>query len=219
MLNLVWKDLILQRKTLLFGFVYILIFSFAFSTGGSAMFTAGAFAVTYLLIQTPAAHDDKCHADRMFNSLPVSRAAIVAAKYLSAPLYLLIGSAQYLAVYWLVKLVGIPFTMHPVTLEAFAGLLVVAAVYASVYYPILFRFGYMKTRYLNVGLFALLFATGSALVLAVKNTDGGRLADSISGFLASQPDWLIACGLLGVLLALLLGSWLLSARIYRRREF
>lgn len=216
MLNLILKDLMVQRKTLLFGFAYILIFSFAFSTGGSAMFTAGAFAVTYLLIQTPCAHDDKCHADRMLNSLPVSRGTIVAAKFLSVPLYVIIGTLQYLAVYWLVTLTGIPIKVYPATFEAFVGLLAVSAFFASVYYPILFRFGYMKTRYLNVGLFALLFAAGSAVVLAIKNADN---LNAVNGFLQSQPPWLLMMGGVGVLLAVALVSYLLSARFYSNREF
>lgn len=219
MLSLILKDLMVQRKTLLFGFIYILIFTFAFSTGGSAMFTAGAFAVAYLLIQTPAAHDDKCNADRMLNSLPVSRGTIVTAKYLSVALYVAIGAVQYTLVYAIITLAGIPFTVSPPTPEAFIGLLFVAAFFSSVYYPILFRFGYLKTRYLNIVLFAALFSAGSAVVLALKQEDTLPFARAIGDFFTSQPDWLIGCGVVGVLLAMVLASWAISVRVYTRREF
>ncbi len=219
MLNLILKDLMVQRKTLLWGFLYVLIFSYAFSTGGSAMFTAGAFAVAYLLIQTPAAHDDKCNADRMLNSLPISRGMIVTAKYLSVVVYVAIGVVQYIAVYAIVSLIGQPFPVYPATWEAFGGLLFVSAFFASVYYPILFRFGFMKTRYLTIILFAGLFASGSAVVLALKQEDSLPFLSSLGELFNAQPGWLIGCCVAGVMLAMLLVSWSLSVRFYARREF
>lgn len=219
MLNLIIKDLIIQRKMLLFGFIYVLAFMFAFRTGESAVYTAGVFAVVLMLVQTPCAHDDKCHADKMLNSLPVSRAFIVTAKYLSVAVYLAVGSVQYMAVYGLVRLTGVPMDVYPVTFVAFIGLLFVSAVFSSVYYPIFFRFGYMKTRYLSLFLFAGLFSAGSAVVLSMKGEDSLPFGNSLSNFAATQPGWLLVCGIMGIILALTLASWGLSVRFYGRRDF
>jgi hypothetical protein len=50
MLNLIIKDVILQRRTILIGFAYVSGMALAFSTGGPAVFTAATFALVFLLV-------------------------------------------------------------------------------------------------------------------------------------------------------------------------
>lgn len=218
MLNLIIKDVVLQKKTMLVGFVYIFVMILAFNNAGTAMLTASAFAVAFLLIQTPCAYDDKNRAEAMLNSLPLKRGTIVAAKYLSVALYVLIAVAEYLAIYWIITLLGLPFRVTPLSLETAAGLLVTVALFSSIFYPIFFRFGYMKTRYVNVFLFAGLFGAGSALMAALGD-EGWQAAKGFADAVNSQPDWLVALGLLGVMLGIMLVSYLMSLRFYSKREF
>lgn len=217
MLNLLIKDIMLLKKTILIGFIYIAVMALAFNgTTGPAMFTASTFAVAFLLIQTPCAHDDKSRAEPMLLSLPVRRDTVVSAKYAAVALYTLIAAAQYLLVYGAVKLTGLPFHMAGVTVESAAGLLLVAVLFASIFYPLFFRLGYMKMRYVNIFLFAGLFAGGGALAAALR---GEEWAAQFARALESQPEWLLVCGLVGVMLGMLLISYCLSLRFYRRREF
>lgn len=219
MLSLILKDLLLQRRSILLGFVYMLVMIFAFSTGGSAMFTAGAFMLIYMLVQTPGAHDFKCNADAMLNSLPVNRSTIVSAKYLSVIVYVLIATAEYSALYFLIRLSGLPIRAYPPGLEGFVGLAVMVVILIAVYYPLYFKLGYMKTRYINVFLFAGLFAAGSAIVLAVKKEDSLKLIQDIGNLINSQPAALMLCGVAGVALGLVLLSYCLSIYFYKRKEF
>ena len=217
MLNLIIKDVMLLRKTILLGFIYIAVMALAFSgTTGPAMFTAAAFAVAFLLIQTPCAYDDKSRAEPMLLSLPIRRETVVRAKYASAGLYLLIAVAQYMLLYGVIQLSGLPLRISGISLESAAGLLAVVVLFASIFYPIFFRFGYMKTRYINVFLFAGFFAGGSALAAVLG---GEAWANEVTRTLNSQPEWLLGCGLLGVMLGILLISYCFSLRFYKKREF
>jgi ABC-2 type transport system permease protein len=217
MLNLIIKDIMVQKKTILFGALYLFFMILAFSNGGgAASFSAGTLALTYLLIQTPCAKDDKSRADYLFNSLPVSRSAIVMAKYVSVLLYIAVAMAEYTIVYFLVKLTMLPIAMAELSLESFVGLLAMAGLFASVYFPIFFKYGYMKTRYVNIVLFATFFAIGSVLLTSIKEN---TVIQFLSTLLNNQPHWLLGCGVLGILLGVVLASYSLSARFYNRREF
>lgn len=219
MLNLIIKDVAIQRRTLLMGFVYIAIMVLAFGRGGPAVFTAGTFAVSFLLMQTPCAHDEKSRAEAMLNSLPIKRGTIVNAKYLSVLLYVLIAMLEYMVVYAAVLLSGLPLKVVPLTLQNVVGLIATVAVFASIFYPIFFRFGYMRTRYINVFLFAGLFGAGSVLSLASGGNTGWQAAKGFMDAISSQPSWLVASGVLGIALGIVMVSYLLSLRFYDRREF
>jgi ABC-2 type transport system permease protein len=217
MLNLILKDIIVQKKTIFFGLAYILGMALAFSgSGGTAAYFASMLALCYLLIQTPCAHDDKNRADYLFNSLPVSRGAIVTAKYLSVLFYVAIAIVEYMIVYVLVKVTSLPFTLVMINLEGIVGVLAVAALFAAVFYPIFFKFGYMKTRYINVAIFAAFFGMGSILLASLKDN---TMFQSLSASLDSQPAWLVGCGIVGIILGIVLVSYLLSLQFYKRREF
>jgi ABC-2 type transport system permease protein len=219
MLNLIIKDVVLQKRTILIGFIYVAVMALAFSNGGAAMFTASTFAVAYLLIQTPCAHDDKSRAEAMLLSLPIRRNTIVAAKYASVLLWALIAVFEYVVLYYAVLLSGLPFRMPPVSADNALSLAAAITVFVSIFYPIFFKFGYMKTRYVNIILFAGLFASGSILVYVLGGEGGWQGGKDFAAAIAGQPGWLVACGLLGVLLGAALVSYLLSLRFYSRREF
>jgi ABC-2 type transport system permease protein len=213
MLNLVKKDVALTKKTMLFGFIYAAIFAFAFR---EAAFTAGTIMLTYMLMLTSCAYDDKNRADLMLNSLPVERSTIVVAKYVSILVYAAVACVECALVSLLIRLSGIPLAVQGFNTESFVAMLAVACGFAGVFYPIFFKFGYMKTRFLNVLLFAGFFAIGGVLLLTMGGDDPFK---NITVALESQPDWAIASVLAGAMLGFMLLSYMLSVRFYKRREF
>ena len=70
MLNLILKDILIQKKTLGFVGLYILILSIAFQSIGAGAFIGIIIAVTYQLVVTAGSHEDKAGADIIMNSLP-----------------------------------------------------------------------------------------------------------------------------------------------------
>jgi ABC-2 type transport system permease protein len=88
MLNLVFKDFIIQKKSVLFALLYIVFFMFAFQSIGQAMYPASVTAFSYILGMGAFALDDKNKTDVMFNCLPVKRSLLVTSKYVSVILSL-----------------------------------------------------------------------------------------------------------------------------------
>jgi hypothetical protein len=213
MLNLILKDIAIQKRTILFGFLYVTVFVVAFR---EVAFIAGTVMLVYMLMQTPCAYDDKSRADLMLNSLPVERGTIVAAKYLAMIVYAAIACAEYLLVYLFVKLSGIPLEVQGFSAEGLIGLLAAAGLFSAIFYPIFFRFGYLKTRYVNVVIFAAFFGAGSFALVAFKDSDSLK---ALFAALESQPGWAIVSAVAGVFLGIALVSYLLSVRFYKRREF
>lgn len=220
MLNLIWKDILIQKRTVLLSFVYIIFFSFAFRQMGSAAFSAAAVAVTYLFVIGSSAYEDKNKADIMLNSLPISRNKLVLAKYISVFVFLLIGTVVYLLSQVLILYLHFPYPLQPISLESLAGAVFSIILLNGIYFPTFFKWGYIKARFVNFILF-LLFFFGSSYLLDIIN-NGRRnviFLRHMAVFLQDQSDAAIALSVMILALVIYAGSYLLSVKFYRDREF
>lgn len=219
MLILILKDLLIQKKTLLFSFLYVVFFMFAFQKMGVTGFTVGIVAVTYQLINIACAYDDQAKAGIMLNSLPIKRSKIVLAKYLSVFVFFVIGIVVYLAVKFIIKLVGLPLNFVPITLEGVIGALFAVAVLNGIHFPFFFKLGYIKSKVINfITFFAVFFGSmviGDFFRGRQKPVELNNLIEVIK----NQSDFRLAVYLIGIILVMLLISYVLALRFYQNREF
>ena len=85
MLNLIIKDIIIQKKTFLYVFLYSIFISFTFSTlkpSGLGLYVLCPIITTYFIITYALTYDDKNKSEIVLNSLPLRRDDIVISKYL-----------------------------------------------------------------------------------------------------------------------------------------
>ncbi|WP_347490305.1 ABC-2 transporter permease [Desulfoscipio sp. XC116] len=218
MYNLILKDILIQKKILLLGFAYIVFFAVAMQGVGMVIYPTALTAITYMLLLTSCAYDEKNKADVMLNSLPLKRADIVLAKYLSVIAYIVIGTVAYWLIATVIALTGLPVKVHPISLEGLAGGLLSIALLNGVFLPLYFKFGYIKIKFLNLILFFLLFfgLTGAVNFLYV-NGDVGWVR-SITGLLNSLTDIQIFTAIMVVILITQLLSFLLSLKVYQSRD-
>ena len=108
MLNLILKDLLVQKKSLLFALGYCFFLVFAFQSLQGAAPIAATVAVVYLLTQYSFTYEDKNKSETMLNSLPISRRDIVLAKYLSIFIYIGLAMVAYMFATLVVMAVKIP---------------------------------------------------------------------------------------------------------------
>ncbi|MCG9969458.1 ABC-2 transporter permease [Pelotomaculum terephthalicicum JT] len=85
MLNLILKDILIQKRTIIFALLYGVFIFFAFSKPpfSQCIYSMGAMGISYILILTALQADFKNNTMVILNSLPVRRSEIVASKYLS----------------------------------------------------------------------------------------------------------------------------------------
>lgn len=229
MYNLVWKDLLILKRYLWVAPIYVLFALFVFRTMPGGALSAATVGATYMLMIQASTLDDKNKSEIMLNSLPICRQDIVLAKYLSVFLYAALAILSFLLAQGVVSVTGIPIPISQISLEGISGALVAMAVLMSIYFPIYFKFGYLRSR--MVGMF-LFFACFFFLPMVVDLTvhgleEGGNPAlqnivasvQKVLFWLQTQADWQIASYLLALALILMAASAHLSLRFYTRREF
>ncbi|QRN86217.1 ABC-2 transporter permease [Clostridia bacterium] len=219
MFQLVYKDIAIQKKSFLIVLGYILFFVAIFQSQPNMMYSATVVATTYILAMGGFALDDQAEADTFLNSLPVTRANLVGAKYVSLMLFFLFGTVCYGVLYQLLYLLGLPIQMGSITIENLIGAVVAVSLINSIYFPILFKIGYHRAKIFNFILFFGVFSGFSLLSLKMqKSTSVGTLS-KLEQFINQKPDILLAGILLAMAAILLLISFGFSLYFYKRRDF
>ncbi|MEA4963723.1 ABC-2 transporter permease [Lutispora sp.] len=219
MYNLIVKDMLIQKKQMIFSLAYMAFVLVAFQGMGSSMFSAGLMAFTYMLAMTSCAYEDKNKSDVMLNSLPVKRSRIVAAKYLSVIVYLAMGTIIYMVSTSIIIMAQIPLKVYPLSLEIFIGVLISVGLMTGIWFPIFFKYGYMKLRVVNFVVFFLFFFGISFISDYLRKNQDAAWLQSMVNFFSSRSDAAIAAIFIASISIFLLISFMLSVWFYKNREF
>lgn len=219
MFNLILKDILIQKKTFLLNAVYLMIIILSFQQIGNPMVPASIIALPYVMTQSACAYDDKNKADMLLNSLPLSRDTIVAARYLSTFVFLAIAIVYYIVIAGIISVLRLPIKVYPLSFEDIVGGLFSVVVMISIYFPVYFKVGYIKSRMVNFVLFfGLFFVVGILIPELVKNKNS-QLAEWIIRFVSNQWNVHIIAGMFTIMILFLFASYILSLKFYRDREF
>jgi len=127
---------------------------------GAAVIASAIVAATYMLLGNACAYDDKSKADVVLNSLPLNRARIVAARYLSVYLFMAIGVVYYLLVNGVIMLARLPVKVHPLSGEDLLGAAFAVTLMNSIYLPTFFKWGVHAIENVQLHLFSC-FSSGA----------------------------------------------------------
>lgn len=219
MLNLILKDLLVQKKSILFALCYCFFLVFAFQSLEGAAPVAATTAIVYLLTQYSFAYEDKNKSEIMLNSLPISRKDIVLAKYLSIFLYIGLAMVAYMFATLIVMAIKIPIKVQFISLQGITITLFLVSLMASLYLPIIFKFGYLKAKMFNMVMFLLFFFIPMGVVSFYQNSEYTSSIDNILTGMATWSDWQIASLIVGISLLMMALSYYISVTIYNKREF
>ena len=219
MLNLAFKDLLIQKKSFFFALLYIVFFMFVFQSLQQAMLPAAITAFTYILVMGAFALDDKNKADIMLNSLPVRRSMVVTSKYLSVYLFALIGIVAYMILHYIARLAKVSLDIYPVDLSGILSTFVSISIMNAIFFPLLFKLGYTKAKVINLFLFFVFFFGVPELINTAVSGMEGEWQGGLVTFLKTTPDYMITLLLIIGTLLILSVSWLLSMKLYSKRDF
>lgn len=216
--HLILKDLMLQRRMLLLAFLYVLMFTFAFQSMGEGQLIAIISALGYMFVMLGGAWEEKNNSDVLWNSLPTPKWKMVGAKYLAVPVYVVMVMAVYWIVSTVLTLLRVPVVTMPLDpLNAALGMITVFFT-ASLYFPVYFAVGYTKSRYWHFILFFGIMFGGSMLPRIFPEKPAWL--DPLLERLPKVTGDLAILGTLGAVVLVMVGiSFLLSLRLYGRREF
>lgn len=209
MWGLILKDLLNMRKYLI---------SLASIVGamlvmglilGEAGFVAGVGAMLAALVTIVGfSYDEASHWDAYGLTLPVTRRQYITAKYLLALLFFALSTLVGMGMTGAVQLVSGQFSW-PDVLGAGLGSLLVGPLAFSVLSPCICRFGVERSRLVLMAVFLL--PTGLIMLWAKQ---GGKFP-ALSPALRQALPWLVVLALL----ALFALSYVLSVRIYSKKDF
>lgn len=218
MYSLVLKDLLIQKKTLLFGIVYFVFFAFAMQGVGIVIFPASLTAFTYMAVVTACAYDDKNKTDVMLNSLPLKRSNIVMAKYISVFFFIAVGLILYFIVSAVVGLTGLPVSAYRVTAEGFVGALLSISLINCIYFPFFFKLGYTKSRFINLLLFFSFFFGMTWLLQYIVKYKDTVWVQNIANFFTALSDMQVIVLIIGSIAVMILLSLAVSLKIYSNKD-
>lgn len=223
MFNLILKDLMIQKKTMLLGSFYIIAMILAFQSMGqnneNTMFASGVVALTYILVMGACAYDEKCKSDVMLNSLPIKRADIVLSRYLSVLAFAGVGTVEYIAISSIINLSGLPIKAYPITLQGFIGVLFAVIFISSIYFPVYFKVGYIRSKMINLIVFFAVFFLIGSISYIIKESMNQPAIHAIVDFFSKRSDLQIILLCMSVLFLMMAGSYTLALKFYKNREF
>jgi ABC-2 type transport system permease protein len=201
MLNLIRRDLILQKKLILTFIPFIGFFIFMDSHPVLIFLVASIF-----IPFNASAYDEKTEVNILLNSLPYTRKEIIAARYVGALLFMMFSiGLSSLALYALNK----PFTLTDVAIGG-GSFLVFAALTFPLFY--LFKPGHITT----VIIFGFVFLTAfTPFILRVL----AKHSPAIIEFISNLSNEMLYTGATLLILLIYSISWGFTTVVYQRKAF
>lgn len=216
MLSLMRKDIYLLWKSIAFCMLYLVFMLLVFSglDDATTVFTLCVFAIVHMLVMTGCALDDRNKSDIILNSMPLSRPAIVGARYLMFLVYAVFAAAFYIIAAWIAGNLNLISNVYNPGIEGILIALLVSSVSTGIYLPVYFKVGYIKSRiYSFLMFFVFFFIIG--FFLPSSDLGGAELVNPRTLVSSSYARVTAAC----VSIAVLAASYGLSLKIYRNKEF
>lgn len=217
MYHLIKKDLLMQKKSLKLSILLMAFFSITLSNIGHVGFLVSVLAITYQLALGASALEDKNNSDKILISLPIKKSTIVLSKYASIYVYAAFAILIYGVIYLIVKLVHAPLNVS-FTFIGIMGAVTAVTLFCSISFPLIFKYGYLKSKMANMVIFFVFIFGGSGLY---KFANSGQVSwnQRIIDFLSNASEPVAILLLLGLLLVILFLSYTVSLRFYTKREF
>ncbi|MDF1511352.1 ABC-2 transporter permease [Robertmurraya sp. DFI.2.37] len=219
MYHLIKKDVIMQKRAIGFSLLFIFFFTFTLSEIGPSGLVVNILAVTYMLALGASAVEDKNNSDLMLVSLPIKKDTIVSSKYISVYIFAFYAVFVNYLIYLIVNQLNLPIKVLPFTSSGLFFSLVAVSLFCSITLPLIFKYGFLKSRVISFILFFVFIAGGSTLVDHLSKKEDSIFIQSISTLFHSSSDAQIALLLFIPVVIILFISYLISLNFYKHREF
>lgn len=209
----------MQKRTIGLSLLFIFFFTFTLSEIGPSGLVVNILAVTYMLALGASAVEDKNNSDIMLVSLPIKKNTIVSSKYISVYIFALYAALINLLIYLTINQLNLPIEVLPYTSEGFFFSIVAVTLFCSITLPLIFKYGYLKSRVISIILFFVFIAGGLSLVDNLIKNEDSIFAQKISNLISTSSDIQIAFLILVPVIIIVFISYILSLNFYKNREF
>lgn len=218
MYHLIKKDILIQKRTLKLSMLLMIFFTITLSNIGAAGLTIGVLAITYQLVLGASAIEDKNNSDIVLISLPIKRNMIVLSKYVSVYIYAAYAIMGFYLIYLIANLLKLPLEI-PFNFTGFAGSVIIVTLFSSLSFPLIFKYGYLKSKMMNLIIFFAFVFGGTGLLSYLSKDDQLMLNQEIITFFSNRSDLELVIMLMIPLALILSCSYFISLTFYKNREF
>jgi len=219
MLNLILKDILVQKRILIFGLLYGVFIFFALSQPpfSQVIYSMGATAISYIFILTALQADFKNNSIIILNSLPVKRSEIVASKYLFLFAVIALSFLILAVAGLLINVSPLPFRVKYPELSDLIITFLSVGILLSVYIPVYFKTGGRWIQIVNVLFFLFIFFAPSTVFSYFMDNKERPLAIHMMRYFSENvlPVYLAAVFLTLLILAV---SFICSLKIYSHKD-
>jgi len=216
LIHLVRRDLMVHKRERSLVVPALLCVAAAIFLESTPGFAVGLITtVVYHVVVYTNAYDFKYNVQLGYRSLPIPRASLIVSRYLSALLIFILSTAISILASAAVRTAGLFNVTRGWTLSLVALAFCTVGLYFSVYFPIYFRLGYMKSRWATYFLLLSLYTGLGALQGLGAQVGGGAVTAQIFSGAVDAP--VLAAAVLGTSAVLAL-SMFVSIKIDQGRE-
>lgn len=222
MLNLVIKDIVIQKKTFLFVLLYTIFASAAFSSmkpAGFGLYVLSPMVITYMLITMAVNYDDKNKSEIVLNSLPLKRDDIVIAKYISIFAFGTVGIICSMLIGFIGKSASLPMFTRSISLLDIVSVITSICILGSIFFPVYFKFGVAKMKIFTFLIFMLFFFVPTTVIDYAFKNPNNILVQKFNYFINNTSSLTQNSLILIIALIIFLTSLMVSIRIYNNKEF
>lgn len=219
MFNLILKDILIQKKALVFAFLYSIFMFFVFSQPSLNLFiySMGAVAISYMLIMTALQADYKNNSITILSSLPVKRSEIVASKYLSMFVFIALSFLVLVVVGLVIKASPLPFSVRYPKFYDLVIAFFSVGILISVYLPVYFKTGGKYAQVIFIFFFMLMFFGPSTIFGYLTEKQDQTLSKVLLQF-SSENLLLVYLAAIIFTFIILAVSFAISLRIYLNKD-
>lgn len=211
MINLIFKDFMIQKKSALISLVIIFVWAFLSEHVTGSFYVVAPGLITYFFLLTACGYDDKNKSDMLFNSLPVTRIELVIAKYLSFIVCFAVSEAITIIIGYIFRLLNVTPYLSTVKLIDILTCLFVISFFSSIYLPSVYKFGYTASAKI-IAAFFLLIGFGLPLLSNYLHLNPHTFSINVSLTTLMTGETLSTVILLSL-------SMMLSIKIYSNKNF
>ncbi|MCB2359067.1 ABC-2 transporter permease [Clostridium estertheticum] len=222
MVNLIIKDILIQKKTLLFTFFYTIFVSICFystNPSGLGLYILAPILNTYMHIINAVNYDDKNKSEIVLNSLPLNREDVVIAKYISIFIFAIIQIIYAILIGLIGKAAG--FTIYDISISLFdiGSVFASIGIFSAIFFPLYFKFGTIKMKIFNLILFMIIFMVPMNGISYVIKNPNNVFVHKFNLFINNTSSLTINSIILITGLILFMISLMISIHIYNNKEF
>lgn len=220
MINLIRKDFLLLINyfiiAILISAFLVIVFTPQYPNSGYGM---AAFGISFILVLSIPSLEARNHTDVIVNSLPVLRAEVIQAKYLSAFIFTLLALLIVGLVGLLAHLLPLPWPVPVITWPNIVIAFISVAFIISFYYPIFYKFyNNAVVVVTNIILFQLVFFMPTYVESFFNNHHDDLWVRQLLLLMVQSP-WMLPVLGVGIAVLLLLVSYHLTIKIYSHKDF